>query len=100
MTDVRINGVRQQPVAEGSPSGITPERLRTIVQDSHLNFVIGAGTSSSFFAALGNIEQALTGVAAVRSGAKSKLLVRASIQAYFFDKCKPRNPLPYRRSCP
>lgn len=85
MTDVRINGVRQQPVVEGSPPGIPLDHLRTIVQDSHLNFLIGAGTSSSFFAALGNIEQALTDLAATPGGAKAKLLVRASIQAYFFD---------------
>ncbi|MES5379216.1 SIR2 family protein [Mycolicibacterium conceptionense] len=85
MTDVRINGVRQQPVAEGASSGIAPDRLRTIIQDSRLNFLIGAGTSSSFFAALGNIEQALTDLAARTGSAKSKLLVRASIQAYFFE---------------
>jgi len=85
MTDVRINGVRQQNVAEGAPSEISPDRLRTIIQDSRLNFLIGAGTSCSFFAALGNIEQALTDLAALEGSTKSKLLVRASIQAYFFD---------------
>ena len=85
MTHVRINGVRQEPVAEGAPSGIAPDRLRTIIQDSRLNFLIGAGTSSSFFASLGNIEQALTDLAALAGNAKSKLLVRASIQAYFFE---------------
>lgn len=85
MTDVRINGVRQQPEADGAPSGIASDRLRTIIQDSRLNFLIGAGTSSSFFASLGNIEQALTDLAALAGTAKSKLLVRASIQAYFFE---------------
>jgi hypothetical protein len=85
MTDVRINGVRQQPVAEGAPSGLSPDRLRTIIQDSRLNFLIGAGTSSSFFASLGNIEQALTDLASLEGSTKSKLLVRASIQAYFFE---------------
>ncbi|MBN7498403.1 hypothetical protein D2E92_23055 [Mycobacteroides abscessus] len=85
MTDVRINGVRQQPIAEGAASGIAPDRLRTIIQDSRLNFLIGAGTSSSFFASLGNIEQALTELAALEGSTESKLLVRASIQAYFFE---------------
>lgn len=85
MTDVRINGVRQQPIAESAASGIAPDRLRTIIQDSRLNFLIGAGTSSSFFASLGNIEQALTDLAALAGSAKAKLLVRASIQAYFFE---------------
>lgn len=85
MTEVRIDGVRQQPVAEGASSGIAPDRLRTIIQDSRLNFLIGAGTSSSFFASLGNIEQALTDLAAHTGSVKAKILVRASIQAYFFD---------------
>lgn len=85
MTDVRINGVPQQPAGADAPPGISPDRLRTIVQDSRLNFLIGAGTSSSFFAALGNIEQALTELAALRGSKESKLLVRASIQAYFFE---------------
>lgn len=85
MTKVRIDGVPQQPVVESAPSGITADRLRTIIQDSRLNFLIGAGTSSNFFASLGNIEQALTDLAALPGNTKSKLLVRASIQAYFFE---------------
>ncbi|SHL54041.1 hypothetical protein SAMN05443637_1374, partial [Pseudonocardia thermophila] len=33
------------PSANAEPAdGLTVERLRTIVQDSHLNFLIGAGT--------------------------------------------------------
>ena len=60
MTQVRINGVAQQSVAEARPDRLTPERLRTIVESAHLNFLIGAGTSNPYFAALGNIEDALT----------------------------------------
>ena len=43
MTDVRINGVRQQAAAKDAPPGISPDRLRTIVQDSRLNFLTGGG---------------------------------------------------------
>ncbi|BBY63938.1 hypothetical protein [Mycolicibacterium helvum] len=85
MTEVRINGVPQQPATTDAPGEISPDRLRTIFQDSRLNFLIGAGTSSSFFASLGNIEQALTDLAALQGTTRSKLLVRASIQAYFFE---------------
>jgi hypothetical protein len=85
MTDVRINGVRQQPVPDARSQRLTTERLRTIVQDSHLNFLIGAGTPSAFFARLGNIEQALTDLADAEGAESSKELVRASIQAYFFE---------------
>jgi hypothetical protein len=85
MTDIRINGVPQQPATTDVPGEISPDRLRTIIQDSRLNFLIGAGTSSSFFASLGNIEQALTDLEALPGNMRSKLLVRASIQAYFFE---------------
>lgn len=86
MTQVRINGVAQQSVAEARPDRLTPERLRTIVESAHLNFLIGAGTSNPYFAALGNIEDALTELSDVDAPEPSKTLVRASIQAYFFEK--------------
>ena len=62
MAEVSINGVPHKPVAGSSSDGISSERLRTIVQDSHLNFLIGAGTPSAFFGLLGNVEDALTQV--------------------------------------
>lgn len=85
MTQVRINGVAQQSVSEAQPNRLTPERLRTIVESAHLNFLIGAGTSSPYFAALGDIEDALEGVADVDAPEHAKTLVRASIQGYFFE---------------
>lgn len=85
MTDVRINGVRQQAAPMNDRSSISLDRLRTVVQDSHLNFLVGAGTSSSFFSSLGNIEQALTDIAGLKGSPTAKLLVRTSIQAYFFE---------------
>lgn len=86
MTSVRINGAAQQPVPVAQPHRLTPERLRTIVESAHLNFLIGAGTSSPYFAALGNIEDALTQVADSQAPEAAKALVRASIQAYFFEQ--------------
>lgn len=85
MTDVRINGVPQQPASETQQGRLTPERLRTIVESAHLNFLIGAGTSIPFFAPLGNIEDALTDLADTNAPDDARLLVRASIQAYFFE---------------
>lgn len=86
MTQVRINGMVQQPVPEAQPNRFTPERLRTIVESAHLNFLIGAGTSSPYFAALGNIEEALTQIADADASDLARALVRASIQAYFFKE--------------
>lgn len=85
MTQVRINGVVQRPVLETQGNRLTPERLRTIVESAHLNFLIGAGTSIPFFAPLGNIEEALTDLADTTSPDAARLLVRTSIQAYFFE---------------
>ena len=85
MTEVSINGVRHQPVLGRSADGISQDRLRTIVQDSHLNFLIGAGTPSAYFGLLGNVEEALTQVAEATVADDTKAVVRASIQAYFFD---------------
>lgn len=86
VTQVRINGTAQRSVPATQPNRLTPERLRTIVESAHLNFLIGAGTSSPYFAALGNIEDALTQVADSQAPEAAKALVRASIQAYFFEK--------------
>ncbi|AOZ72289.1 hypothetical protein BK816_02385 [Boudabousia tangfeifanii] len=86
MTSVCINGTLQQPVPEAQSHQITPVRLRTIVESAHLNFLIGAGTSSSYFVALGNIEDALTQVTDSQASQAVKALVRASIQAYFFER--------------
>lgn len=64
---------------------LTAQRLSTIVESAHLNFLIGAGTSMPFFAPLGNIEEALTELADTHASEPVKSLVRASIQAYFFE---------------
>lgn len=85
MAEVSINGVPHAPVVESLADKISPDRLRTIVQDSHLNFLIGAGTPSAFFGLLGNVEDALTQVADSTATEEAKTIVRASIQAYFFD---------------
>lgn len=85
MANIRINGVAQQPVAEQQANRLSPERLRTIVESAHINFLIGAGTSVPYFTPLGNIEQALTDLADAEGPDSAKLLVRASIQAYFFE---------------
>lgn len=85
MTQVRINGVEHEPVAAAHSQRLTLERLRAIVESAHLNFLIGAGTPSFFFARLGNIELALTELADATAPDAAKLRVRASIQAYFFE---------------
>lgn len=64
------------------PEGLSIERLRTIVQDSHLNFLIGAGASAPFFAPLGDVEKVLT---ELEGDDDETRLARASVQGYFFE---------------
>lgn len=85
MTAVSINGVPHRPWQGSEVDGISADRLRIIVQDSHLSFLIGAGTPSSFFGLLGNVEDTLTRVAESTADDDVKALVAASIQAYFFE---------------
>lgn len=66
--------------------GLTVERLRTIIQDSHINFLFGAGTSAPYFELLGDIEIALTQLAESDTGKPETKLTRASLQGYFFEK--------------
>lgn len=82
-TEIRLAAAAPQ---SSQPGSMSLDRLRTVVQDSHLNFLIGAGTPSSFFGRLGDIENALTDLEARNLDKDVKTLVRASIQAHFFEK--------------
>jgi len=88
----------QSPRSAGA-EGLTVERFRTMVQDTHVNFLIGAGTPSSFFGQLGDIEHALTLIDTFDVPEAERQLARASIQGYFFrnvllpnQKLIPLNP--------
>jgi hypothetical protein len=70
---------------------LSPELLRTFVQDAHLSFLIGAGTPASYFSVLGGIEDALTGIEAAAATRPAKDLARASVLAYFFETVLGKN---------
>lgn len=63
---------------------LTTEKLRDIVEDSHVNFLVGAGASIELFDTLGDMENALTILSAMDSSDEVKI-ARASIYAKFFD---------------
>lgn len=69
---------------------LTIERLRDVVDDSHLNFLMGAGASASMFDALGDVEDALTGLSKL-SITDELQVARASIYARFFDGVLAKN---------
>lgn len=80
-TGVRVES--GEHAERASFEGLTIEKLRSIIQDSHLNFLIGAGSSVPFFDQLGDIEVLLTDLGSASDDAK---LARASVQAHFFEK--------------
>lgn len=71
--------------------GLSVERLRTLVQDAHLSFLLGAGTASPYFALLGGVENALTELEQSDAPAAERGIARASVQAYFFESVLERN---------
>ena len=73
-------------VSSSPAEGLTVERLRTIIQDSHINFLIGAGTSAPYFELLGDIEVALTKIGEPDEENPAAQVARASLQGYFFEK--------------
>lgn len=86
MTQVCANRMAQQSVSGVQSSCFTTERLGKMVESAHLNFLIGAGTSSPYFTTLGNVEDTLKEIEESNAPENIKELVRASIQAYFFEK--------------
>src|SRR6476469_1159236 len=80
-SEIRVTTPSASPVSPAG--GLSIERLRTIIQDSHLNLLVGAGTSAPFLAPLGDVENVLTRVRPVN---KESLFARVSVQGYFFEK--------------
>lgn len=76
---------RAHAPSEMPADSLTIERLRTIVQDSHVSFLIGAGTPSAYFAPLGNVELVLAALASSALNQDDESLIRASIHGYFFE---------------
>ncbi|WP_192497498.1 SIR2 family protein [Pseudoclavibacter sp. CFCC 11306] len=65
---------------------LSVEELRDIVQDAHLNFLLGAGASADLFKPLGDVEDWLTYLAQNEDVPTATLnRVRASVYAYFFE---------------
>jgi hypothetical protein len=71
----------------------TPDELRDILQDAHINFLVGAGTSSGIFEVLGDLEIALTKLASDTTDPVKVRIVRAALYAKFFDGVAVKNEL-------
>lgn len=70
---------------------LTHERLRDLVQDAHLSFLLGAGASAPMFRLLGDIENLLTRLDAAVVDDDARAFARASIYSGFFRSVVLRN---------
>lgn len=73
------------PSPDVPAEGLSVDRLRLLLQDCHLNILVGAGASSSYFRLLGDIETLLTDLTAWEGDEKERKLIRASLYAFFFE---------------
>ncbi|KGN37278.1 SIR2 family protein [Knoellia subterranea] len=70
---------------------LTSERLRDLVQDAHLSFLIGAGASAPMFRLLGDVENMLTSLEAADVDEDARAFARASIYSGFFRSVVLKN---------
>lgn len=69
------------------------ERLKDVIQDCNLNFLLGSGLSMPYIRTLGNIESLLTSVDKSSLPPAETLVVRCSLYKLYFDQVMLRNRL-------
>lgn len=67
------------------------EKIEKIIESSHINFMIGSGTSRNYLDTLWNIESLLTQFDKEKSETPQYLLIEASIKYWYFEKCMRGN---------
>lgn len=69
---------------------LTSDELRELVEDAHINFLLGAGASSPMFRLLGDVENILTALEEASDG-NAKLCAKAAVYAGFFKSVVLKN---------
>jgi hypothetical protein len=67
------------------------ERLRDVIQDCSLNFLLGSGLSAPYLRTLGNIETLLTQVEKSSLPEPQKQIIRCSLYKLYFDGVMAKN---------
>lgn len=62
-----------------------------MIQDAHLNFLLGAGASMPLFALLGDVEKLLAEIATADADEDAIAFARASVYAHFFESVIAKN---------
>lgn len=69
----------------------TIKRIKDVIQDCNLNFLIGSGLSSPYLRTLGDIELLLTQLADKELGTDQDTFIRASLYKRYFDGAIAKN---------
>lgn len=69
----------------------TIKRIKDVIQDCNLNFLIGSGLSAPYLRTLGNIELLLTQLAESNLQTELVILIRASLYKEYFDGVMANN---------
>jgi hypothetical protein len=67
------------------------ERVKDVIQDCNLNFLLGSGLSSPYLRTLGNIETLLTHVEQSKLPDTEKQILRCSLYKLYFDDVMAKN---------
>lgn len=67
------------------------EKIEKIIESSHVNFMIGSGTSRNYLDTLWNIESLLTEFDKEKKETPEYILIEASIKYWYFEKCMRGN---------
>jgi len=67
------------------------EEMVSVIQDGHINFLIGSGLSSPYLSTLGTIEKLLTELECKDADKKVKKIIEVSIKKKFFDDVVLKN---------
>jgi len=67
------------------------DRLKDVIQDSNVNFLLGSGLSSPFISTLGNVELLLTELAERVFLGDEADIIRASIYQHYFETVIGKN---------
>lgn len=67
------------------------EEIIDVVQDGHINFLIGSGLSRPYLSTVGNIERLLTELSEISVDEETRKVIEASIKKIFFEKVVSKN---------
>ena len=66
-------------------------QIKNVIQDCHLNFLIGSGMSAPYLVTLGNVEALLTEIETMNLPSPQREIIRCSVYKQYFDGVIAKN---------